>query len=89
MQIQEGQLLERGKVNSSTIRWVPVDDYTIYDKGIREGRDYHTLAWDRREVDLDDLTAPTGHIVVSTKGNLSFIHSFIFRDHKIFFLFFS
>lgn len=65
MQIQEGQLLERGKINTTNTRWVPVEDYTIYDKGIRDGRDYHTLAWDRREVDLDDLTAPVGHVVVS------------------------
>lgn len=66
LQIQEGQLLERGRINSTTTRWVPVEDYTIQDKGIRDGRDYHTLAWDRREVDLDDLTAPVGHVVVSS-----------------------
>jgi hypothetical protein len=65
LQIQEGQLLERGKINATSTRWVPVDDYTILDKNIRDGRDYHTLAWDRREVDLDDLTAPVGHVVVS------------------------
>lgn len=65
LQIQEGQLLERGKINTTSTRWVPVDDYTIFDKGIRDGRDYHTLAWDRREVDLDDLNAPVGHVVVS------------------------
>lgn len=65
LQIQEGQLLERGRINSTTVQWVPVEDYTILDKGVRDGRDYHTLAWDRREVDLDDLTAPAGHVVVS------------------------
>lgn len=69
LQIQEGQLLERGKINATSTRWVPVEDYTIYDKGIRDGRDYHTLAWDRREVDLDDLTAPVGHVVVSLKSH--------------------
>lgn len=65
LQIQEGQLMERGRVNTTNTRWVPVDDYTILDKGVRDGRDFHTLAWDRREVDLDDLTAPSGHVVVS------------------------
>lgn len=68
LQIQEGQLLERGKINTTSTRWVPVEDYTIYDKGIRDGRDYHTLAWDRRELDLDDLTAPVGHVVVSNES---------------------
>lgn len=72
LQIQEGQLLERGKINATSTRWVPVEDYTIYDKGIRDGRDYHTLAWDRREVDLDDLNAPLGHVVVS-KFNFYFM----------------
>ncbi|KAG5678259.1 hypothetical protein PVAND_007951 [Polypedilum vanderplanki] len=67
LQIQEGQLMERGKINSSSIHWVPVEDYTILDKGIRDGLDYHTLAWDRREVDLDDLTAPSGHVVTGVK----------------------
>lgn len=65
IQIQEGQLMERGKINSSTVRWIPVEDYTIFDKGIREGVDYHTLAWDRRDIDLDDLVAYSKHVVVS------------------------
>ena len=68
LQIQEGQLIERGRINASSIQWVPVDGYTILDKGIRDSHDYHTLAWDRREVDLDDLTAPSGHVVVSFEG---------------------
>lgn len=56
--------MERGRVNSSSLRWVDAEDYTINDKGIRDHVDYHTLAWDRREVDLDDLEAPVGHVVV-------------------------
>lgn len=70
MQIQEGELLERGKINATNTRWVPVEDYTILDKGMRDGRDYHTLAWDRREVDMDDLTAPAGHVVVRNELNV-------------------
>jgi hypothetical protein len=73
LQIQEGQLTERGKIDSSTVRRVPVEDYTIYDKGIRDGRDYHTLAWDKREMDLDDLTAPANHVVVSILKFIQFI----------------
>lgn len=70
IQLQEGQLLERGRINASSVRWIPVEDYSIYDKGIREGFDYHTLAWDRRDIDLDDLTAYAKHVVVS-KNKLS------------------
>lgn len=68
LQIQEGQLMERGRINASSVNWIPLEDYTILDKGIRDGRDYHTLAWDRREVDLDDLGAPVGHVVVSVQS---------------------
>lgn len=57
--------MERGRINASSVHWIPLEDYTIIDKGIRDGRDYHTLAWDRREVDLDDLGAPVDHVVVS------------------------
>lgn len=64
MQIQEGQLIERGRINTTNIHWVPVNDFSILDKNIKDGRDYHTMAWDRREIDLDDLASPTGHVVV-------------------------
>jgi len=64
LQIQESQLIKFGKVNVSTSKWVPTRSFTILDKGIKDGIDYHTLAYDRREVDLDDLVAPNGHVVV-------------------------
>lgn len=67
LQIQEGQLLERGKINTTNVRWVPVSDYTLLDRGIRDGNDYHTMAWDKREMDLDELKAPTGHVVTGVK----------------------
>lgn len=53
-----------GKVNSSTTRWVPISNFSILDKGMRDGIDYHTLSFERRDVDLDDLKAPIGHVVV-------------------------
>lgn len=64
LQIQESQLLRYGKVNSSSTRWVPVQPFTILDKGIKDGIDYHTLTFDRRELDFDNLLAPIGHVVV-------------------------
>jgi len=65
LQVQEGQLTERGKINQKTVRWAPLDDFTIFSKGIRVGTDYHVLAWDKRDIDLDDLVVPSGHVVVS------------------------
>jgi hypothetical protein len=46
---------------------VPFSQFTILDKGVKDGVDYHTLSYDRRDVDLDDLTAPTGHVVTGAK----------------------
>lgn len=64
LQVQESQLLEYGDVNSTSTRWVPIPQFTILDRGIKDGIDYHTLSFDRREIDLDDITAPVGHVVV-------------------------
>lgn len=70
LQIQEGQLLERGVINSTNTRWVPVADFTLNDRGIRDGVDYHTMSWEKREMDLDDLKSPTGHVVTGVKFRL-------------------
>ncbi|TDG40589.1 hypothetical protein AWZ03_012986 [Drosophila navojoa] len=55
LQIQEGQLLPRGAVNESTLSWKPVDDYKIYDRNVAKGIDYHTLSYESRSIDLDDI----------------------------------
>ena len=59
--------MERGKINSANLSWVPVSDYTLLERGIRNNVDYHTLGWDKREIDLDDLSAPAGHVVTGVK----------------------
>lgn len=64
LQIQEGQLMKYGKVNASSLRWKPVDEFTILDKGIKDGEDYHTMTVGRRDINFDDLKAPLGHVVV-------------------------
>lgn len=63
IQIQEGELQARGFVNASTLSWKPVSDYKLLDRGIRNGLDYHTMSWDKRAIDLDDLIAPSSHVV--------------------------
>lgn len=59
--------MERGKINSANLSWVPVSEYTLLERGIRNNVDYHTMAWDKREMDLDDLSAPAGHVVTGVK----------------------
>lgn len=63
LQIQEGELGERGKIKNGTLRWVPVDDFKITDKNIYNGKDYHTLSSEKRAIDLDNLEADDGHVV--------------------------
>lgn len=67
LQVQEGKLLSYGKINQTSLRWIPVPRFKILDKGIVDGIDYHTLSYERREFDFDDLSAPADHIVVSQK----------------------
>lgn len=63
LQIQEGKLLPHGTIDTDTVHWVPVEDYKITDKHIYNGQDYHTLSWEKRAIDLDDLVADDGFIV--------------------------
>ncbi|KAF7269607.1 hypothetical protein GWI33_017355 [Rhynchophorus ferrugineus] len=67
LQIQEGQLLPRLQVNASTIKWKPVEDYKITDRKVFNGQDYHTLTWEKRAMDLDDLEADDGYVVTGVR----------------------
>jgi hypothetical protein len=67
LQIQEGELMPRGLVNDSSTRWRPVNDYTLLDRGIKDGVDYHTVKWNSRGMDLDDLLAPASHVVTGVR----------------------
>lgn len=49
---------------------MPVSDFTLQDRGIRENVDYHTMTWDKREIDFDDLKSPAGHVVTGVKFRL-------------------
>lgn len=67
IQIQEGELQSRGLVNASTLSWKPMSEYKLLDRGIRNGLDYHTMSWDKRAIDLDDLIAPVNHVVTGVR----------------------
>ena len=63
LQIQEAGLLPRGGINMTSVKWRPVDDYRISDSNVFNGKDYHTLSWEQRAIDLDDLVAPEGSVL--------------------------
>jgi len=67
LQIQEGELGPRGSINDSTLQWKPMSDYNLLDRGVKNGVDYHTLTWDKRSIDLDDLKAPSSHVITGCR----------------------
>lgn len=74
VQIQEGKLLERGKIDPNSVAWKPIDNYTILDTGVRVGVDYHTIMWEKRAVDLDDLDSPEDHLLTGIRFRLVGTH---------------
>ncbi|KAJ9592425.1 hypothetical protein L9F63_015841, partial [Diploptera punctata] len=67
LQIQEGGVLPRGGINMTSVRWRPVDNYTIPGSDVYNGKDYHTLSWEKRAIDLDDLVAPKGSVLTGMR----------------------
>ncbi|XP_050451579.1 uncharacterized protein LOC126851539 isoform X1 [Cataglyphis hispanica] len=67
MQIQEGELLPRGAINTSTTEWQPVDAFSIMDANVRSGIDYHKLVWEKRALDLDDLQSSQDHLLTGVR----------------------
>lgn len=73
LQIQEGKLLPYGYIDNSTVRWVPVDDFKITDRGVTSGTDYHTLTNNDRTLLLDELVShEANHIITgeTTTGKI-------------------
>ncbi|XP_003424464.1 uncharacterized protein LOC100679659 isoform X1 [Nasonia vitripennis] len=67
IQIQEGTLLPRGNIDGSSVAWKKIDNYTIIDANVRAGVDYHTIMWEKRAVDLDDLDSPADHLLTGLR----------------------
>lgn len=59
--------MPRGMINAATLQWKPISNYSLLDRGIVNGVDYHTMAWDKRAIDLDDLIAPPSHVVTGVR----------------------
>ncbi|KAH8312100.1 hypothetical protein KR044_009410 [Drosophila immigrans] len=66
IQIQQGQLLPRGAINESTLEWVPIDDYKIGDFNVTEGVDYHSMSYETRRINLDEIIYKYGRILIVT-----------------------
>ncbi|KAL9877999.1 chemokine-like protein orion isoform 1-T1 [Glossina fuscipes fuscipes] len=65
LQIQEGELSPRGVINKTSLAWKPVENYTLYEKGVHNNRDYYTLSYGARSIDLDDILTDDHTFVVT------------------------
>ncbi|XP_044253047.1 uncharacterized protein LOC123004013 isoform X2 [Tribolium madens] len=67
LQIQEGKLLEGGKIAPDSVQWVPPEDYKITDRYIHEGQDYHVITWEKRSMELTEIMAQNGSVVTGVR----------------------
>lgn len=74
IQIKEGTLLPQGAIDPESIFWKAIDDYTILDRNVKDGTDYHTITWERRAMDLDDLVPPPDHLLTGMRFKLLGAH---------------
>ncbi|XP_017785572.1 PREDICTED: uncharacterized protein LOC108568796 [Nicrophorus vespilloides] len=74
LQVQQGKLIENGKIEHFSVKWVPISEFQITDPMIRDGKDYHTLTWKKRAINLDDLYAPMNHLVTGVQFQLIGAH---------------
>ncbi|CAF4907893.1 unnamed protein product [Pieris macdunnoughi] len=72
LQVSEGRLGERGAVTPGG--WVPFNKFDVDDPDVRENVDYHTLSYERRAVDLDELDSPYGHIMTGVRFRMIGAH---------------
>ncbi|XP_044253044.1 uncharacterized protein LOC123004012 [Tribolium madens] len=67
LQIQEGKLLEGGKIAPDSVHWVPPEDYKTTDRYIHEGQDYHIITWEQRSIELSELMAQKGSVITGVR----------------------
>lgn len=71
--IVERELRGYGMVNVTSPTWHSYstgDYFSIHDPLVREGRDYHTLTWENRSINLDVVEVPTGKVVTGVRFSI-------------------
>lgn len=67
VQIQQGQALSQGQINSSTIHWVDTEPIQVKNVSYIEGTHYKKLSFENRTIDLDRLEGPRDHVVTGVR----------------------
>ncbi|XP_004925383.1 uncharacterized protein LOC101735738 isoform X3 [Bombyx mori] len=72
LQVYESTLKERGLIEGGD--WVPVQKFDPLDPQFKDGVDYHTLTYENRAIDLDDLDSPSGHVLTGVRFRMLGAH---------------
>ncbi|XP_013194461.1 uncharacterized protein LOC106138026 isoform X4 [Amyelois transitella] len=73
LQISQGTLGERGLVTPGS--WVePENKFDPKDYEVNEGVDFHTLTYEKRAIDLDELDSPSGHVMTGARFRMIGAH---------------
>ncbi|KOB66538.1 Uncharacterized protein OBRU01_21101 [Operophtera brumata] len=72
LQIHQGELRERGSVAPG--EWLPLQKFDPSDMGVVDGVDYHTLTYERKAIDLDELESPSGHVMTGVRFRMIGAH---------------
>uniref|UniRef100_A0A2M4A7E9 Putative secreted protein n=2 Tax=Anopheles triannulatus TaxID=58253 RepID=A0A2M4A7E9_9DIPT len=72
--VQQGTLMPQGEIDNRTLEWVPPRMFSVLSKGIRDGLDYHTLTYDNRSMDLDDVQVYPGYVLTGVRFRLLGTH---------------
>lgn len=93
--IVEQELIKYGQLNDTAdnndLPWKLGDQFSLNDRTVRSGVDFHALTWENRRINLDTIVVPQGRVVTGVKfclidGVLSLAvrsNSFIFETGKI------
>ncbi|KFB41985.1 AGAP000385-PC-like protein [Anopheles sinensis] len=68
--VQQGKLLPGGEIQNDTIEWVTPARFSPLDRGIRSEKDYHTLTYEKRAIDLDDIRVSAGYVLTGVRFRL-------------------
>ncbi|XP_050082288.1 uncharacterized protein LOC126569322 isoform X2 [Anopheles aquasalis] len=72
--VQQGTLMPQGEIDNRTLEWVTPSAFSVLAKGIRNGLDYHTLTYDNRSMDLDDVQVYPGYVLTGVRFRLLGTH---------------
>lgn len=66
IQIQQGELMPRGNIDKASVHWKSIEEFNVLDNNVKNGVDYHTLSWEKRGLDLDDLVLDKNYLLTGT-----------------------